>query len=519
MPEICVRWCNAGFDAAGWRALARSPRDNRGFTEIGRYWFELPGPGWQFLVDDEPLPLVDRAACRSEWLPGFYAGEVTGELRDPQGRRHSLFLLDVAPEPTKIGRETFARMVDELWAADPLLVLGDEPATRPTGHLGDLEDPWVAFARLRRHAPEFLHALRAIVDQPRRTLRSRRDSAPLHHVRRLDRRTLDTAVRSQAVALFAEPEGLAPADIRSRLDVPTIEETLDSAANRAVRAVIEALRLRARSLLVRLQDMVSREELSETRTALAARWPARRQVLDVLVERLTRALRRPPFSETSRAEVTAAGLTAVAADPAYAQAWRQGWRALRQGVSTRPSDERLWISPTWELYERWCFLRIGQLLELHHPEWGWRRQPGRRSWIGCHAGASARLELQPTFSSSAATVPGRWSVSRQRIPDLLLSVDRDGTTRFVVMDAKYRTSRVAVLDAMASAHIYQDSLRIGACRPDASLLLVPSAGGAAWLEDEGAQERHRVGVVPLAPEGSCALPSLLLALLVPPVGG
>ena len=33
------------------------------------------------------------------------------------------------------------------------------------------------------------------------------------------------------------------------------------------------------------------------------------------------------------------------------------------------------------------------------------------------------------------------------------------------MDAKYRTSRVAVLDAMASAHIYQDSLRIGACRP------------------------------------------------------
>ena len=33
------------------------------------------------------------------------------------------------------------------------------------------------------------------------------------------------------------------------------------------------------------------------------------------------------------------------------------------------------FSPTWELYERWCFLRIGQLLELHHPDWGWRRSP------------------------------------------------------------------------------------------------------------------------------------------------
>jgi hypothetical protein len=78
-----------------------------------------------------------------------------------------------------------------------------------------------------------------------------------------------------------------------------------------------------------------------------------------------------------------------------------------------------------------------------------------------------------------------------------------------VLDAKYRTSRVNVLDAMESAHIYQDALRMSDRRPAGSLLLVPRGGGAPWLEDVAFQAEHRVGVHALSPIGDNHLPALV----------
>lgn len=106
-----------------------------------------------------------------------------------------------------------------------------------------------------------------------------------------------------------------------------------------------------------------------------------------------------------------------------------------------------------------------------------------------------------------------WSVSRRREPDLVLVVHRGDEVRFVVLDAKYRASRANVLEAMASAHIYQDSLRIGSEKPYASLLLIPSGGGASWLEDEGFLEEHRVGLHVFSPEEETRLPSIIQGVL------
>jgi hypothetical protein len=102
-----------------------------------------------------------------------------------------------------------------------------------------------------------------------------------------------------------------------------------------------------------------------------------------------------------------------------------------------------------------------------------------------------------------------WSISRERVPDLVLTLESTDVMRFFVFDAKYRTSRTNVLDAMASAHIYQDSLRIGPQRPEASLLLVPTGGGAEWLESHDFQVAHRVGVHALSPERDSRLPLLI----------
>jgi hypothetical protein len=103
-----------------------------------------------------------------------------------------------------------------------------------------------------------------------------------------------------------------------------------------------------------------------------------------------------------------------------------------------------------------------------------------------------------------------WSISRERVPDLVLVVRRPGAIRFLVLDAKYRTSRSAVLDAMQSAHIYQDSLRIGGRRPDATLLIVPSISDTAWLATPEFHAEHRVGTFSMSPGTIVFLPQVIM---------
>ena len=67
-------------------------------------------------------------------------------------------------------------------------------------------------------------------------------------------------------------------------------------------------------------------------------------------------------------ELSAAGLNAVSADPAYSRAYGLGWRILSSGVAGPPNGEELWICPTWEIYERWCFVQPGNALRTLMPE-------------------------------------------------------------------------------------------------------------------------------------------------------
>lgn len=509
-----LRWHEIGVGVQGWSLLGEAPQENRGFVEWTSYVFEKPHEDWSLYIDDERLEDDAESPSCWRWKPLFFAGEVTAELVRSDGSRAGLFLLDVAPNPGKMGRDVFSQMVRELWDADPTLVIGSEPATRPIGDLGTTEDPWLAFARLRRYTPEFFRAIRLIRARPRLALRVQRESAPLHHVRRVDRRTASALVRTPAIALLlAGTQDAPPFNPNSRLDVPVVEETVDSAANRSMFALVLALRRRGSQVLDRLQREVDSERESETRTSLALRWLVRRKYLDNLISQLTVLTRQSPFSLLQRPEITAAGLTAIAADPIYSRAWSRGWRALRPGVDSSDASERLWVSPSWEIYERWCFLRLGQLLGAALPTWNWRRMKTPHRWVGTCPGRHAELRLQPKFRSHEQETNKRWSISRERVPDLVLTVSDAEAVRFIVFDAKYSSTRANVLDAMGSAHIYQDSLRMGSRRPDASLLLVPSSGGASWLEEPAFQLEHRVGIHPFSPDGHATLPDLVTQAL------
>ena len=491
--------------------LYPAPATNLGFEELKPAWIRVPdGSGWILRVDDEPLTeeqLPDGRAWK--WLPTFFAVEVTAELIGSDGKVRARYLLDVSPDPEKVGREVFAAMVEEIRAEDPELLLGGEPSKTNLGALGGVEDPLVAYSRLRRHGEQFLNALDLVRRQPLHTRRVRRMDVPLHRVRRADRQTAAAAARNAGViaALFGDNDsGTSSSSIdisQATLDVPVVEHHLDGPANRCLLATLLAVRRRIHAVDSALRQKALTEEDSATRSSLRPRLAIRLEYLRTLDRSLGGCLPRSPFCEVTVPEVSAAGLNAIAVDPAYARAYSQGWKILRHGIGGTADEERLWTSPTWEIYERWCFVSVARVLRQVDKSLDWQRvfrSTAARAlveWCG-HSpnGIRVRVLLQPVFPSGPPKPSNEFqSISGTRIPDIVITVERNGQCRLLILDAKYRRTRQSVLEAMTSAHVYHDSLRWNGRPADASLLLIPAGGAAPWLESRQFQQQEKVGVL------------------------
>ena len=484
---------------------------NGGFAERQQTVFIGPTDReCRLLIDDEPLGRVEGSVNEWTWTPGFYAGEVRAELLDADDRSLGVWLLDVSPDQSKTGRDVFASMIDEILDFDAHLVIGEEPARRRLGTLGDADDPLVQFERLRRRQRDLERSLTAIRREPVSVLRARRKFVPLRDTRRADLRTLRSALRQPAMLAAIRPgtvTGPGAPGSEPVLDVPSVERTLDSPANRCVLAMLRALLLRCRELAMRL-DGLAKGPADDTRTAVANRVDRWNQILGEMVRAFAMAERRQPFSEVRRPEITAAGLNAVAAHPLYARFWRVGWEALRRGVYRLDPEDRLPLSPTWEIYERWCFVTLARQLREWLPDYEWktagRSDSDRRRFTGKRGdGHRITLHLQRTFGNTRGRERDEsWSISRQCRPDLVLTSQSSGCLlRFVVLDAKYRAAEAGILSGMAeSVHLYADALRWGPHRPERTLLLVPNAAETQWLTLADYVENHHVGVVALRPD-------------------
>lgn len=481
------------------------PAVNGGFSETSKVRIAARSESECLLhVDDAPLAATREGEYLVwNWTPGFYAGEVRAELVDGQGRQLGRWRLDVSPDPGKMGQDLFRQMLEEIQDVDPELILGQEPARIRLGALGEAQSPLVALERLRSRHDPLGAALKRVVREPIRSLRPRRQLVPLHTVRRADHHTALGMLRNPTLLAMAAGEEAQTAAVPAHdllVDVPQVERTVDCPANRCVRAMLQALLRRVNDTHRILEAQVHSERPAETTTALAERWGTWSRFLGQARDQYQLALRRAPFSQVSRAEITVAGLNAVSAHPLYARFWRLAWESLRTGVEGEGKEDLLPLSPTWEIYERWCYVSLCKKLKEWMPSLAWRRVSERCQEGRNGDGIRVQLLLQPTASCTQGEPRDRlWSVSRRRIPDIVLTWEGSSGSGFIVLDAKYRVSRENVLDAMQSAHIYQDALRMGQDRAEMSLLLVPEGGGAPWLEDEGAIKLHHVGVVPFRP--------------------
>lgn len=479
-----------------------------GFGENLEGELAAEGEHWQLEIDDEQLAVERQGGrCHWRWTPGFYAGEVRARLIDLRsGAEHEL-RLDVSPSAAKLGRERFATLIAELRREQPEFVLGTEPAMDRMGSLGRLDDPLLAYGKLRIYGEQFVASLARLLAGPVRNLRQERRHLAPGQVRRVDRRTVLQALRDPQLA--ARLTGREPSHSASatalRLDAPVVSLHLDEPANRCIKAITQAMLRRVVDCRERLAIKVAKQRESSTRTTLTSRWPARERFLLALGHQLGRALRGPVLSAVTRSEITAAGLNTISAHPVYARTHRLGWRALGLGFTDGGPDDDLWLPPTWELYERWCFVALRRILRDRFGfepiltavapraecDWLGIDRDGRRAWLGFQVAC-------PTWSSKPNH--GFRSLAVTRYPDLVLTLEAGETRRWWVFDAKYRASRSAIVDAMTSAHLYHDGLRWHGLRPERSLLVVPASGGAPWLEEPAFHAEHEVGVVVAGPE-------------------
>ena len=476
------------------------------FRERGKYRIRKPASGDRLYIDDQA---IESDNGEWAWMPGFYAGQVRVELLGPDGRVRAIYLLDVSPDPDKLGRDVFQDMLDQIWEFDPSLVLGTEPAALPVGHEKQISDPWLEYVRLRTYGERFVRVLSAIARQPLLELKEERAQLPLQNVRRADRQTALAALRNpQLLPILAHREFVVtPMSALPPLDVPVARETLDGAGNRCMAEITQRVSHRAIQLRKTLQGVVRNETESDTRTALSDRWPRRRDFLDRIVRQLHYLQQVSPLADVTRREISAAGLTAISADPAYSSAYGSAWRILRRGVEGPRDEERLWISPTWEIYERWCFVQLGKAIQALKPEFHWSvsrnyKSKAKAAFTGSKDG-EVRIELllQPKFPAcDLGSNNGFQSISGKREPDIVLTRTDENVPKWYVLDAKYRTKRRNVLEAMTSAHVYRDALRWHERRPECAVLLVPRGGGAPWLEQPDFISRQHVGVCALAPE-------------------
>jgi hypothetical protein len=210
----------------------------------------------------------------------------------------------------------------------------------------------------------------------------------------------------------------------------------------------------------------------------------------------------------------------VAANPTYARAYRSGTEALRLGVEHECATEHFRVSPSWGVYETWCYVTLAEALESYLCV---ELKPGKSKFAETSPdlvllaqlpdGRDIELLFQPTFSSQGiGSTKQAWSLSRERRPDIVLVASCGDEHRTLVLDAKYRSGKSNVLDAMASAHIYHDSLVLAGRRPDLCLLLLPGSPEVESLEKNETWDTYGVGSISSYSVGEDGVPRCVAAI-------
>ncbi|MBU1357656.1 MAG: restriction endonuclease-like protein [Gammaproteobacteria bacterium] len=448
----------------------------------------------RLFIDDVEFAFSHDGLCR--WRPSFYAGRVS--VHAVYNGLGQVCWFDVSPSASKSGDEHFGEMVERIRAFDQALLRGLSSATMAFGRDGQhgLFANDVLLTRIRSHGPAFLEALASLSASPHSALSSERRPMPLVRMKSFHPTTLqDRRLVALIAGIGSAREKLDTIQLYSRESQPTV----DTPVNRALLALAK----RFRATVAQLRESVEALQLGGPKEDQLPRVERRLAVLVELEDGVSKIIRADPFRRIARAETSATGLAQIAAHPRYSRPYRLGAHAMMTGVEGDEAPDDLHVNHAWGIYETWCYVEVLRALEdvlgIHLAPIKFPAVTAQLAFGALlHDGRSVEALFQAEFPSGARRTAAdglAWSVSRERRPDVVLILSDGAGTSTLIFDAKWRSGRQNVLDAMQSAHIYRDSLRLGATRIAGCMLLLPAETECNWLEAQDFFREHHVGAI------------------------
>lgn len=471
-----------------------------GFSEQCVYRIAKPSFADRLWIDDEELGASEDESFWT-WQPQYYAGRVRAELRSSRSELLVPYYLDLGTDDNKLGANVFKSYVEYIAERIPELLLGTEPATHAFSGRSDDPSVWLRYVRLVMYATSLERSIRVVAFQPIQRIRRVRRLVKLHQVYRIDTYGLLQLAGKPTLLEGSDRMEHGGSSVTESIDVPHEEPTFDNPANR--------LLLNQLKRLVRVTDELAEvmehhvAAVSDTETRLDTRAPRRIEQLKSLRRRIRRLQELELFRELSPMQASSDGLVAIASHPEYAHAYAIAERMLRQGIDSEGGDEWHYLGPTWRIYESWCFCALASALELQLPEFEWElksHSSGTRAFTGSRNDEKIGLCFQLPCRHSAISVERYFSISQMRVPDLILEYQNGVERQFIVLDAKYRVTKPNLLDAMASAHIYKDSIKYADVGSVGSYLLAPHVDHVHQLASRDFHRKYGVGCLALGEE-------------------
>ena len=256
------------------------------------------------------------------------------------------------------------------------------------------------------------------------------------------------------------------------VDAPFVQQTFDHPVNRYVRWLVEQVldRLQDASYHLRKVKQDSKSHSSEYQWRFT-----RASVLDEMAERLQNRIWGSPLMDIHPSPLKDAAFLVILNDPLYATVHKYGRLLCNQSLDFTGGEFATSMSRTFDIYELWCYQEVvrqftqvlnvqptymnGQTNEKQQPHWGTVAEftNGESTW---KIEYNAHFPSQPPRSPLQTPLNKRHSLLGDLRPDIVVyhSNHKTHVYKWLVLDAKYRTSKINLFDAFSSAFTYNQAL-------------------------------------------------------------
>jgi len=472
-------------------------------------------------VTSERHYLEDSANSRRvqwRWSPEFYSGLFRGAVVLGNEERYPpllSFSLEVDPARAKLHRDDFRIMLSDIsqWSQSLWAVSG---ARAGVGRGEGYQPPPLAYLEYaEQHLDEVARVVRRIARNPRSCFEAVYRDERLERCRYVDA----TSLRQVAGQMARQAQGQLPEAVRGaklefippELWPPRILErqtrlTYDVRENRFVRTFL----LQLQRALLGLQNRL-RDAKAGTDEELAQRVRRNRHLTRKLLFQTWQLLDLPFLQEVGTDAQALNPTTTLLRDLRYSRLYELFRRFPRTSVALG-SDFELTMERTYELYEKWCFLKVVAVLSELYGE-PTRLSP---SFFGktdgpvfqlpddakAEFGPGVRVTWQRTFSSLGSSwdtpsLSGLRSYGVEVRPDIVIELDGSGAgssgaagsgldtgeSRLVILDPKYRVSPSRVREGLGDMHRYRDAI-ISGLSADGFIDPEPVAGAFVLCPDD-----------------------------------